>query len=230
MVLGEGVEESERFTNVLEMLHPEWRVDNLGMTGYGADLMIMALEKIGVTLNPDVVVLGMYTHDFRRVHPLYAGVGFATPRFKLVDGELVGTPYPKLNFLQRARTYQAISRLYWDYSNAEWQLNEAILDRFLKLEKIHGFAAAIIFLPGIADTKADKRRRYWLRDYAQNKKTPFLDLSDPIHNADVNRVFIPKDPHLNLEGHKIVARELERFLVQRVVAIPRLNLRRHLQD
>src|ERR1700730_8325922 len=31
-VFGDGVEESERFTNVLESMQPDWRVDNLGMT------------------------------------------------------------------------------------------------------------------------------------------------------------------------------------------------------
>jgi len=30
---GEGVEEHERFSNVLEDLRPNWRVDNMGMTG-----------------------------------------------------------------------------------------------------------------------------------------------------------------------------------------------------
>jgi hypothetical protein len=230
MVLGEGVEESERFTNVLEMLHPEWRIDNLGMTGYGADLMIMALENVGLTLKPDVVVLSMYTHDFRRVHPLWAGIGFATPRFKVVDGELVRTPYPKLNFLQHTRTYQAISRLYWDYSKTEWELNEAILDRFLKLGEVHGFAPAFIFLPGEKDGKNDKRRRYWLRDYAQRNQTPILDLSDPIHNAGINRVFIRKNPHLNPEGHMIVAFQLQRFLVEQRGSSPQSKVRHHHQD
>lgn len=32
-VFGEGVQENERFSNVLEIIRPDWRVDNLGMTG-----------------------------------------------------------------------------------------------------------------------------------------------------------------------------------------------------
>jgi hypothetical protein len=230
LVFGEGVEERERFTDVLETMEPAWRVDNLGMTGYGPDLMLMALERVGLSVNPDVVVFVMYTDDFRRVHPYYAGMGFKIPRFKIKRGELIKTPYPELNALDRMHIFQTLYRVYWKYSDAQWELSQAILDRFLKLGKSHKFAPAIIFLPGIADTKNDKRRRYWLRDYTQNKQTPFLDLSDPIHNAGVNRVFIPKNHHLNPEGHRIVARELERFLVQRIVATPRLKMHRRLQD
>ena len=46
-VFGSGVEERERFTEVLEWLEPGWRVDNLGMTGWGVDLMVRALETFG---------------------------------------------------------------------------------------------------------------------------------------------------------------------------------------
>ena len=43
---GQGVEESERFSDVLEQLEPGWRVDNLGMTGWGPDLMLLGLEAL----------------------------------------------------------------------------------------------------------------------------------------------------------------------------------------
>lgn len=48
MVLGEGVEETERFTNILEALQQSWRIDNLGMTGFGPDLMLRTLEEVGL--------------------------------------------------------------------------------------------------------------------------------------------------------------------------------------
>ena len=82
-VFGQGVEESERFTNILEIMQPTWRIDNLGMTGYGPDLMLRALEEVGLKSNPDVVVFSLYTDDFRRVRPHYAGIGFKISRFKL---------------------------------------------------------------------------------------------------------------------------------------------------
>jgi GDSL-like Lipase/Acylhydrolase family len=215
MVFGEGVEERERFTDVLEAIQPTWRVDNFGMTGYGPDLMLMALEKVGLLLNPDVVVFSMYTDDFRRVHPYYAGMGFRIPRFNLENGRLVSVPYPQLDGWERMHIIQAMYHLYFK-SRTEWKLNRAILDRFLELAELHSFTPVIIFLPGTGDTGTDKRRRLWLREFADGNGTPFLDLSDAIHKAGVREVFISNNWHLNPYGHRIIALELGRFLAERI--------------
>jgi hypothetical protein len=217
-VFGEGVEESERFTNVLEAMQPTWRVDNLGMTGFGPDLMLRALEEVGLRLNPDVVLLCMYTDDFRRVRPRYAGVGYEIPRFKLVSNRLVSVPYPKVWMWDHSRFFQGIRHAYWSRTKAEFRLNRAILNRFLALGEMHEFKLAIIFIPGTHDTKADKRRRAWLRQYAQEHNVPFLDLSEVIHNAATKQeLFIPGNPHWNPEGHRIAATEVGRFLAIDVI-------------
>jgi len=41
-VLGDGVAAEHRLTEVIEQLEPGWRVDNLGMSGYGVDLRDIA--------------------------------------------------------------------------------------------------------------------------------------------------------------------------------------------
>ena len=210
-VFGDGVEESERFTNVLEAMEPSWRVDNLGMVGWGPDLMLRALEAVGLNVKPRAVVFCMYTDDFRRVRPEYAGTGFLIPRYELESGRLATRPYPKPNFLGRLSISVAAGKILWNYSNWEWDLNRAILDKFEELANQQPFQKVIIFLPGVADTKADQKRRYWLRQYADTHATPFLDLSDPLHKLG-QQVFISGDPHLNPMGHEVVARELDHFL------------------
>jgi len=220
-VFGDGVEESERFTNRLEAIEPTWRVDNLGMTGYGPDLMLMALEEIGLTLKPDVVVFTMYTDDFRRVHPYQAGLGFKIPRLKLEYGQLVRVAYPELKLWERMHVFQVVYRFYWHYSDSEWKLNRGILDRFLELAEEYDFMPGIIFLPGTADTRNDKRRRGWLRQYAEHHGTRFLDVTGPIHKAGRNNVFIANNWHLNPYGHQIVATELRDFLVDWIVKTPK---------
>lgn len=91
-VFGEGVEADERFTDVLENLVPGWRVDNLGMTGYGPGLMLRAFESVGRETEPEIVILCMYTDDFRRVRPYYAGWGL---RFPVSSGAATASsPYP----------------------------------------------------------------------------------------------------------------------------------------
>jgi hypothetical protein len=69
-VFGQGVREDDRLTEQMERLEPRWRVDNMGMTGWGPDLMVRAIERYGGKIRPEVVVLAIYTDDFRRLVPV----------------------------------------------------------------------------------------------------------------------------------------------------------------
>jgi hypothetical protein len=59
LVFGEGVDESERLTEVMESASPAWRVDNLGMIGYGPDLMLRAFDAVGRQTAPDTVIVAI---------------------------------------------------------------------------------------------------------------------------------------------------------------------------
>ncbi len=216
-VFGEGVEESERFTNTLETMHHEWRVDNLGMPGYGPDLMVRALENVGLDIQPDVVVFCMYTQDFPRVHPFYSGAGFEIPRFTLKSGRLVTVPYPKYHFWDHSRLYHKIRRVIWQRTNTEYELNKAILNRFDKLSKLHHFVPVIIFLPARGDGQIDKQRRNWLRDYSRRNEISYLDLTEQIHEAGAESVFIIQNDHYNPKGHRVLAHELSNFVSKEVL-------------
>lgn len=183
----------------------------MGMVGWGPDLMLRSLEAVGLKLQPKAVVFCMYTDDFRRVRPEYAGTGFLIPRYTLESGRLVTIHYPRPEFWDRLSISVATRKILWNYTDWQWDLNRAILDRFEELADKQPFRKAIIFLPGVADTKSDQERRSWLRHYASQHATPFLDLSDPIHKMG-RQAFIRGDPHLNPAGHELVARELDRFL------------------
>ena len=111
----------------------------------------------------------------------------------------------------------ALRHSYWRYTNAELDLNAAILDRFLQLSELHSFLPVIIFLPGRADTAIDKARRAWLQQYAKRNAVTFLDLTEPIHKMDRQQVFITRNWHLNPQGHQVVATELHRFIVEQVL-------------
>jgi hypothetical protein len=217
MVWGEGVEEPERFTNILETLQPSWRIDNLGMTGFGPDLMLRALEEVGLKFQSDVVIFSIYTDDLRRVHPYYYGMGFWLPRYSLESGKLVSIPYPSLNIFQRTHLFQVFHKQYWKVSRMEYKLTETILLRFIELSNRHHFVPAIIFLPGRLDEVPDKERRQWLGLFAKERGVPFLDLTAPIFEVSRNEAFIEENYHFNPNGHKIVAGELHRFLMEKVI-------------
>lgn len=219
IVIGDGVEESERFTNILETLEPSRRMDNLGMTSYSPDLMLRSLEVVGLKLKPTLVIFCMYTDEFRRVRPEFDGAGFLIPRYKLESGHLVSTPYPTPHIWDRLRISVAARNFLWNHTNRQWDLNQAILDRFEQLADQRPFQKAIIFLPGEADTRADQERRSWLGQYASRHGTPFLDLSDAIHQMG-KQAFVMDNPHFSPAAHQVVARELDRFLSERHLPAP----------
>lgn len=216
-VFGDGVEEQDRFSNILETLEPNWRIDNLGMTGFGPDLMLRAFESVGLALTPQIAVFCMYTDDFRRVRPYYAGVGFKIPRYKLESGKLITIPYPEKSLLHESAIYHSIRHIYWTKSDAIYRLNEAILDRFLSLAHAHQIQPVIIFLPGRGDKSWDKERRFWLKNYSQQHSVPFNDFTDLVHSYKRKDVFIYNNPHLNSRGHQIVAEALYQFLDQQLL-------------
>jgi hypothetical protein len=212
LVFGEGVDQSERFTEVMEQASPHWRIDNLGMIGYGPDLMLRAFEAVGMWAKPDVVVVCLYTDDFRRVALYYAGVGFPIPRFVLRNGELTTVDYPEPHIWERTRFFQGILYLYWRYTPATFDLNQAILDRFADRARRGPFELAVVFLPGMQAFPDDRRRRTWLEDYSVRRGLPYLDLSDALHEGGGSALYLPNDSHWNAEGHRVVARHVGEFI------------------
>ena len=212
LIFGEGVEESERLTEVMESASPAWRIDNLGMIGYGPDLMLRAFEAVGRGMAPDAVIVAIYTDDVRRVSRYYSGVGFPIPRFVLRDGHLATIEYPEPHLWERTRFFQGALYLYWRYTPATFRLNEAILDRFVELSRQVPFALGIVFLPGRKDNRDDRRRREWLGEYALGCHVPYLDLTTAVQHGGSERLYIPNDSHWNADGHRLVGERLLEFI------------------
>jgi len=212
MVLGEGVEADRRLTSVIESREPGWRVDNLGMTGWGLDLMVRALERVSQRITPDVVVLAFYTDDFRRLRPLYSGMGYAFPKFELENGALVTVPFPSpLPAWRRLRVTQAVEQTYWRFARNRYDLNGALLDR-LRAGIKPQTKLAVVFVPGRADTKEDQTRRGYLREWCERTQTPFLDLTETMKAAGIESLHIPGNYHWNDRGHEVAGMAIQKFL------------------
>jgi len=212
MVFGSGVEEGERFTERLEAMEPGWRVDNMGMVAYGTDLMLRALETVPVTPPPDVVVFAIFSHDVYRVMPEATGVGFPLPRYVLRDGQLVTVPYPARPAWSRLRLVEGARYVRWRYGGASYAVNAAILDRFRALADERRFVPAIVFLPAKRERWDDRVRRRWLAAEAARRAVAYLDVSDAVHAAGGEALYIPDDAHWNERGHAVVAEALHPFL------------------
>jgi len=157
-------------------------------------------------------VLVIVRHDVYRVVPEATGVGFPLQRFVLRSGRLTTVPYPERPVWQRLFLVQGLRYVQWRYTSATFPLNEAILDRVVELGAQHRFTPAIVFAPGPRDWSDDRRRRRWLGAYAEHRHVPFLDLTEPVQAAGAEALYLRDDAHWNPEGHRLVARELQRFL------------------
>jgi len=211
-VFGDGVRAEERLTEQLEARNPAWHVDNMGMTGWGVDLMIRALEHLGRKADPDVVVLAVYTDDFRRLLPYYAGQGFGFQKFELHGSALTSRPFPYPRWWERLRLVQLLYQWRWQRNPNQWAFNEALLDRFLTDSKDIGFTPVVIFIPGRGDTPEDRERRGFLADWAETRRVAFADLTGPIHGAGVEHTYIRDNWHWSPTGHAIAAEELSALL------------------
>jgi hypothetical protein len=219
MVFGQGVEEEERFTERLETSRPDWRVDNLGMVGFGVDLMLRSLEQVGLAEPPAAVVLCVYTDDLRRAASTYTGMGFPLPKYVLDGGELRTVPYPEPRPWERLLLYQGMRYAALRYTPAIFPLNAAILDRFAALAHDWGFALVVAYLPSPAEAWDDRMRRDFVAGWANGRGVAFLDLGDAIARDGGRDLYIAGDPHWNPAGHAVVARELQRFLETQVPAL-----------
>ena len=214
---GTGVNEGVRFTEIVEEIEPRWRVDNLAMPGWGVDLMVRSLERYGPKARPTVVVLAFYTDDFRRLDPLYAGVGFPFPKFALQDGRLVDVPFPTRTLLSRLRLIELVRAALAKRDPNFFALNEALVDRFQGLAKGLGAAPVILFLPGRGDTEIDRERRSKLSHWAEARGIPFRDLTKLIQDPGVNETYLPENWHWNERGHRIAGETLHSLLATTVL-------------
>ena len=182
-VFGEGVVEHDRVTEVLEQLEPDWRVDNLGMPGWGLDLMMRAVQEYGPKADPDVVILAIYTHDFHRLIPRYAGIGVPYTKFELVNNRLQSVPYPHPSWLERFRISQILYRLYWARAcelgvgwlkrdRNRFELHRALLDRFLTSASEVGATVVVTFFPARNDGCEDRIRRAFLASWSSEHNVP----------------------------------------------------------
>ena len=209
---GTGVGEGARYTEVVEEIEPRWRIDNVSMPGWGIDLMVRGLERYGSKVKPAVVVLAVYTDDFRRSDAYYAGTGYPFTKFELRNGQLVDVPFPEQTFLQRLRLVEFVRTMIVHRDREYFALNEALIDRFQALARQLGAEPVILFLPGRADTEVDRVRRGKLRQWAENRGMPFRDLTNLIQDSRTNENFLPENWHWSERGHRIAGEALHSLL------------------
>lgn len=232
---GNGVHVHEAWPAVLERrLGAE--VINLGVAGYGVDQQLLTLESRGLRFQPDVVLLGLHIPDiFRNTNTIHNGVG--KPRFRLgPEGALTltnvpvpppGSPPPTLprpRPLDRLRLWQMASVQLERHGIGEvWGLTEGILRRMEIATSGADARLVVLLLPpqyaiegSFLERKKQAHTLGRVAEILQKNDIEHLDLTAALQaRAEENPgepLFFPQDGHFTPAGHRVVAREAERYL------------------
>jgi hypothetical protein len=101
MAAGQFVDNSQRFTEILERRHADLELINLALEGSGTDQQVLLYEHVGRRFEHDAVLLMPFLQNIRRnmagardaVDPATGRMVLrAKPRFELIDGGLVLHP------------------------------------------------------------------------------------------------------------------------------------------
>jgi len=104
---GFGVEQSERFSELLEKQFPQWEIINLGVSGYSTDQELLVLQTELYRYHPDKVLVLLHRNDFwgNAVEEAYS---YYKPRFELTKDnrlELRNVPVPEMSTHQKLKRW-----------------------------------------------------------------------------------------------------------------------------
>jgi lysophospholipase L1-like esterase len=238
---GYGVEESERFSELLEAsLGVE--VINAGISGYSTDQELLWFQEEGVKYNADLVILIFTGNDIgdnerQLIHTIYN-----KPRFVREDEQLIlkGYPVPKagpkaklIYFLsQHSALAYFLVRNYFEllsYRNVVVKADAA--DSFISGTNStrEPFELTVALLDEIRKTANSKGAQFmivatdaWWNSPAEESYSDFIDTLETngflvldveaMAGFDPAKMHIPDDGHWSSTGHQFVAEKIKDFM------------------
>jgi lysophospholipase L1-like esterase len=239
---GYGVEESERFSQLLEK-SLDVEVINAGVSGYSTDQELLWYKNEGIKYETDLVVLVLAGNDVGDNDQQLVSTIYYKPRFALEGDQLVlkGYPVPKTSpqgrfvyaVSQRSAFAYFLVQRYFDllslYSKIKANSDHANSPGSAISAKSEPFKLTIAILDeikSIAESRKEKfmivtTDRWWnspssetYTDFINTLRTEgFLVLDvESMPGFDPEIMLIPDDGHWNQAGHKFVAEHIKAFI------------------
>lgn len=239
---GYGVEESERFSQLLEKsLNVE--VINAGVSGYSTDQELLWYRNEGIKYDTDLVILEVAGNDVGDNDQQLVSTVYYKPRFVLEDGQLVlkGYPVPKTSpqgkliysLSQRSALAYFLVQRYFDvvsvYRKAKVNSDHAgslVAGPSAKTEPFKLTVALINEMRKLAESRNAKfiivaTDRWWnssssatYADFIDTLRAEgFLVLDvESMPGFHSEEMLIPEDGHWNQSGHAFVAKKIEALI------------------
>ncbi len=186
---GQCVDDDETYPAVIGRVLPGTEVLNLGVMGYGQDQALLRLLRDGLPYQPDAVVFGFHPSNPRR--NMVSFRGWAKPRFRLEQGELVleNVPVPEpadYAGLWPPRLWNYV-RIFRDSLEAEspeahhemMDLSRAIVVRMARETQARGIPLFVVHLPHPSALEQEGEQGWaWMEQLcADPKPAPFRCVS-----------------------------------------------------
>lgn len=165
---GYGVNEEERFSNLLEQRLAGYEVVNLGVFGYGTDQEAILLEREGLRFSPDLVILAFIPGDLTdNMCSIYSGI--SKPYCSLENGriKLNNVPVPKPGeraMVKRgSRIKEALYRHSHLYRLVAQRFNESRIflpDSVFEMSKDEGLQLTLAILEGMNRVCLENRSKF----------------------------------------------------------------------
>ncbi len=240
---GIGVPSGQRFSELLEAELPGVEVVNAAVPGYGVHQMARALERDGMSLQPDLVICALIRQDVGRAFLDQSGAAphVVEAAHSELEAERAASSYEwwETSYLLafasvRARIFATRRRLARE-DRARYPPRERsdprpateeelrnVAVRFLdEMNQIAGRASVPLVVVDISSSDPTSTRWPipWLADLLAERRIPFLDLTAPLTGRGDLAHHL--DPHFNARGHRLIATRLREFLLaEGLVPVP----------
>jgi lysophospholipase L1-like esterase len=229
---------------------PRIETINAGVPGYTTYQELQFLKIYGLDMRPDYVVLGFVLNDLFPEYehkPTSQDVLDREPTRYLYSfnpgvfpGELFARSYLAHELVRRSAIvwkrllrrptfpFEENSAAYLAWKDYGWINARRLIGEMQRLLSEHNVPLTIIVFP-IREQVDDKYRRLdeayvlypqgRIREISEAYRIPMLDLTEPLHTNGGEKLF--RDyVHLTPNGNDVVARELEKYMVDRLTNLP----------
>jgi lysophospholipase L1-like esterase len=239
---GYGVEESERFSQLLETsLGVE--IINAGVSGYSTDQELLWFRSEGVKYKPDLVVLIFTGNDIGHNQQQLVYTIYYKPQFVTEEGQLIlkGYPVPRTSprgrfvyFLsQRSATANLSIQTYFNLLSSYGKLKTNSDKVNTSISKVSStrkpFEVTTALLAEIRNIAKSEEAKFmivatdrWWNNPSEETYKDFIDILnakgflvldvESTQGFDPEEMRIPDDGHWSRVGHEFVAKKIKNFI------------------
>lgn len=239
---GYGVEESERFSQLLET-ESGVEVINAGISGYSTDQELLWYKNEGIKYETDLVILMIAGNDVGDNEQQLVSEIYYKPKFVIEDGQLVLTNYPVPKTSPGGKLVYSLSQ--------RSALGFFLIQRYFDILSLYGQIKGDLDHVNSPDSSINAESKPFkltialvdeIRNIAESRKAKFMIVTtdrwwnypseatyedfvtilqskgfvvldvESMSGFEAEEMIIPDDGHWNRDGHKFVANQIKDFI------------------